>query len=73
MLHDIGKVIYRGSSDGRNHSVSGYDFIKESIEDVSTQILHCVRYHHASQIKNVKLKKDDLAYITYIADKGKFN
>lgn len=68
MLHDIGKVIYRGSMDGRNHSVSGCDFLKESIDNVGKEILHCVRYHHASEIKSVSLQKDDLAYITYIAD-----
>lgn len=27
LLHDIGKVVYR-SGDGRNHSTSGYDFLK---------------------------------------------
>ena len=27
LLHDIGKVLYR-SDDGRNHSQSGYDFLK---------------------------------------------
>lgn len=27
LLHDIGKVLYRGD-DGRNHSVSGYEFLK---------------------------------------------
>ena len=68
MLHDIGKVIYRGSTDGRNHSISGYEFLKESFGNIDTEILHCVRYHHASEIKNIKLQKDDLAYITYIAD-----
>ena len=35
LLHDIGKVVYREGSDRRNHSVSGYDFLKEEgkIED----------------------------------------
>lgn len=28
LLHDLGKVLYR-SSDGRNHSESGYDFLKK--------------------------------------------
>ena len=68
MLHDIGKVIYRGSTDGRNHSKSGYDFLKESVENINEKILHCVRYHHAKEIKQTKLKKEDLAYITYISD-----
>ena len=68
MLHDIGKVIYRGSSDGRSYSVSGCDFLKESVENINTEILNCVRYHHSSEIKYAKLKNNDLAYITYIAD-----
>lgn len=29
LLHDIGKVVYREGSDRRNHSVLGYDFLKE--------------------------------------------
>lgn len=30
LLHDIGKVIYR-TGDGRNHSRSGYDYLREEI------------------------------------------
>ena len=39
LLHDIGKVVYR-SGDGRNHSTSGYDFLKNEakIEDAELQI-----------------------------------
>lgn len=68
MLHDIGKVIYRGNTDGRNHSISGYDFLKESFSNADESMLHCVRYHHADELKSASLKKDDIAYITYIAD-----
>lgn len=68
MLHDIGKVIYRGSTDGRNHSVSGNDFLTESFENIDRNILNCVRYHHASELKSANLEKNDIAYITYIAD-----
>ena len=32
MLHDIGKVLYR-SSDGRNHSRSGHDFLRDEMKD----------------------------------------
>lgn len=28
LLHDIGKVVYR-SGDGRNHSQSGYEYLKQ--------------------------------------------
>ena len=31
LLHDIGKVLYR-DNDRRNHSESGYDFLKERIK-----------------------------------------
>ena len=33
LLHDIGKVVYR-SGDGRNHSTSGYDFLKNEAKIV---------------------------------------
>lgn len=68
MLHDIGKVIYRGNTDGRNHSISGYDFLRESFDNIDETILHCVRYHHAAEIKSAQLEENDVAYITYIAD-----
>ena len=38
LLHDIGKVLYR-ASDGRNHSDSGYDFLKNEI-GISQQEIH---------------------------------
>ena len=31
LLHDIGKILYR-SDDGRNHSESGYDFLKNEVK-----------------------------------------
>lgn len=67
LLHDIGKVLYR-SDDRRNHSESGYQFLKEEIHMKDADILHQVRYHHANHIKNSSLSNDSLAYITYIAD-----
>ena len=39
LLHDIGKVVYR-SGDGRNHSVSGYDFLKNQAKIEDTEILN---------------------------------
>ncbi len=49
LLHDIGKVIYRQGDDRRKHSQSGYDFLKNEVhaEECDTDILDCVRYHHA--------------------------
>lgn len=67
LLHDIGKVLYR-SDDGRNHSQSGYDFLKNEVQIEDQEILDQVRYHHSQNIRNAKLQDDALAYITYIAD-----
>ncbi len=67
LLHDIGKVVYRTGSN-KTHSQEGYDFLK-SLETFDQQeILGCVRYHHASELKNADLNSNDLAYITYFAD-----
>lgn len=68
MLHDIGKLLYR-YNDGRNHSTSGYDFVK-SIPVFSDEkdILNCIKFHHADMIKNADIADNDLCYITYIAD-----
>ena len=38
LLHDIGKVVYREGSDRRNHSVSGYDFLKEEAQSASPAV-----------------------------------
>lgn len=67
LLHDIGKVLYR-ASDGRNHSDSGYDFLKNEIGISQQEILDQVRCHHAANIRRVSLAEDSPAYITYIAD-----
>lgn len=66
LLHDIGKVLYR-YNDGRNHSISGYDFLKENgIED--KVILDQVRFHHASLFRDADIDENSPAYITYWAD-----
>lgn len=67
LLHDIGKVVYR-SGDGRNHSQSGYDFLKNDVKLENTSVLNCVRYHHGSHIRNAKLDVLDLSYLVYYAD-----
>ena len=67
LLHDIGKILYR-SDDGRNHSESGYDFLKNEVKLKDQDILDQVRYHHSQNLRNSNLKNDSLAYITYIAD-----
>ena len=67
LLHDIGKVVYRGG-DGRNHSTSGYEFLKDQAKIEDTEILNCVKYHHGKDINNAEIAVDDIAYITYYAD-----
>ena len=67
LLHDIGKVVYRGG-DGRNHSTSGYEFLRDQAKIEDTEILNCVKYHHGKDINNAEIAVDDLAYITYYAD-----
>ena len=67
MLHDIGKVLYR-ADDGRNHSLSGYEFLKEEVGLTDPDILDQVRYHHAALLKAAQIPVDSLAYITYMAD-----
>ncbi len=67
LLHDIGKIAYR-TGDGRNHSESGYDFLKNDAGISDTDILDCIRYHHKKNLSHAALKRDSIAYITYIAD-----
>lgn len=67
LLHDIGKVVYR-AGDGRQHSVSGYEFLKENTSMFDKDILDCVRYHHSANLKKASIDNDALAYITYFAD-----
>lgn len=68
LLHDVGKILYR-SGDGRNHSASGYEFLKEIPGFSDKKILNCVRYHHSGSIRE-KAEKDPegLFYLTYLAD-----
>ena len=68
LLHDIGKVIYRQGDDRRNHSQSGYDFLKEEINIEDSVVLESVKYHHANAIKYADIATDSLAYVVYIAD-----
>lgn len=66
MLHDIGKMLYR-YNDGRNHSTSGADFLKEQkIENQN--IIDQVRFHHKKNLENARIDNNSLAYITYWAD-----
>lgn len=68
LLHDIGKVLYREGSDRRNHSIAGFDFLKEKVRQEDREVLNCIKYHHMAALKSANLKEDDLAYIVYLAD-----
>ena len=77
LLHDIGKIVYRGMSASGTHSKLGADFIKNEVspqnDDFSLvdglKIIEQIRYHHAKEINASKsLQEDSLAYITYFAD-----
>lgn len=67
-LHDIGKVIYREGKDQRNHSVSGYDFLKDEVKLDDEDILNSVRFHHAKELSSAQISDDSIAYIVYMAD-----
>ena len=67
LLHDIGKVVYR-QGDGRRHSLSGYEFLKEEAHLEDRNVLDSVRYHHAQELKGAKVAPDSFAYLTYFAD-----
>ncbi|MCD8090356.1 MAG: type III-A CRISPR-associated protein Cas10/Csm1 [Clostridiales bacterium] len=67
LLHDIGKPVYR-SEKSKNHSLSGFEFLKNEAKLNDEKILEQVKYHHGDMIKSSKISDDSLAYITYIAD-----
>jgi CRISPR-associated protein Csm1 len=68
LLHDIGKIVHRSGYDGRNHSQSGHDWLRDECGVDDEAVSHCVLYHHGWRLKNAKLMSDDVAYITYAAD-----
>lgn len=68
LLHDFGKLLYR-YNDGRSHSVSGYDYLKErALLKEHEDILECIKYHHAGLLGKADVPDDAICYITYIAD-----
>lgn len=77
LLHDIGKIVFRGSSAQGTHSKLGADFIAEDIAarnpdfegEAGKKIIEQIRYHHAEEIaKATSLADSSLAFITYFAD-----
>lgn len=67
LLHDIGKPAYRGDKT-KNHSVSGYEFLKDDVGIKDKEILEQVKYHHKNMIEKSSIDDNSPAYITYIAD-----
>lgn len=67
LLHDIGKILHRGSNvDGRAHSISGYEFIKQFTDE--RNILDGIRFHHYKELISAGLDPDNPAYAVYLAD-----
>ena len=68
LLHDVGKLCYRAGESGR-HSASGYHFLKTLWADKAVdEALDCVRWHHASELREACPRADSLAWIAYAAD-----
>ena len=67
LIHDMGKLLFR-YNDGRNHSLSGYEYMKDEIGISDEKILEQIKFHHSSYLRNASIKNDSLAYITCIAD-----
>ena len=68
MLHDIGKVVYRAQNEKKTHSQLGYEYLKQQVGLEEDEILHCVKYHHGSELKKANIENDSFAYIAYLAD-----
>jgi CRISPR-associated protein Csm1 len=69
LLHDIGKVYYRGTSQKGDHSTLGWENIKK-FENFSKNdtMKECILYHHSDALKGAKISPRSLAYIVYEAD-----
>lgn len=70
LLHDIGKVCFRAGEGKKEHSFLGAEFLKRFLdkEYPSEAFLRCIKYHHASNLKNANIEKNDLSYLVYEAD-----
>ena len=77
LLHDIGKIVYRGLSGQGTHSKLGADFVAQEIGTVNDvffgengrKVVEQIRYHHAKEMVAAScLANDSLAFITYFAD-----
>ena len=59
ILHDVGKICIRADHSLGEHSKAGCEFLKQYLQDgeESKEILRCIKYHHASNLKNANLIK----------------
>jgi len=67
LLHDIGKVVQRAGSVSGTHSEIGKSFLK-GLGFTDKDILDCVEFHHAKDIRIAANGVSPYAYIAYIAD-----
>lgn len=69
LLHDFGKIVYRAGGRSGSHSQLGFEALKELLPDKEwKEVLDCLRWHHASEIRKANIPQDHIAYIAYIAD-----
>ena len=70
LLHDIGKIVRRAGLDKNEHSIAGYNYLKENnlLEEKYKEVYDVINYHHAKYLSSAKLEDDSLAYIVYEAD-----
>ncbi|MDO4921638.1 MAG: type III-A CRISPR-associated protein Cas10/Csm1 [Phascolarctobacterium sp.] len=70
LLHDIGKVCIRADHSLGNHYQAGAEYIGTFLpqNEETRNLVNCIKYHHASSLRNVQLKENDLSYIVYEAD-----
>ena len=68
LLHDVGKLCFRAGESGK-HSASGYAFLKAAWDGFPVgEVLDCVRWHHAAELREAKPAAGSLAWIAYVAD-----
>lgn len=69
LLHDTGKPVYRAGGESGTHSRQGYSFLKNCLRGEGWQpVLDCVRWHHASELRNAPCPPESPAWIVYLAD-----
>ncbi|MBR3258674.1 MAG: HD domain-containing protein, partial [Eggerthellaceae bacterium] len=76
LLHDIGKIVYRGGSEQESHSVLGARFMQQIgfannafSGAIGNSIIEQIRYHHREEMPgSVDVEDDSLDYITSFAN-----